>query len=195
MSNFAFLPEQFRSIADSARKAEGHAVGDPRAACFYARLTLEAIVHWLYQHDGSLTRPYENSLGALLHAPCLKNLLPQAVFQKARLIQQMGNHAVHDRRSVPPAAAMQMVKELHHICYWLVRSYAPQASRDGASWRDDRVPQPVSDAVVPLAELEALEARLAKRTPSGAGAERGRAGSPPRGSSAVKRDPGVLSGC
>jgi hypothetical protein len=33
MSNFAFLPAQFRTIADSAIKAESHILGDPRAAC------------------------------------------------------------------------------------------------------------------------------------------------------------------
>ena len=32
MSNFAFLPADFRAIAESARKAESHIMGDPRAA-------------------------------------------------------------------------------------------------------------------------------------------------------------------
>lgn len=34
MSNFAFLPETFRDIAESAKRAKGHIMGDPRAACF-----------------------------------------------------------------------------------------------------------------------------------------------------------------
>lgn len=34
MSNFVFLPETFRDIAESAKRAEGHIMGDPRAACF-----------------------------------------------------------------------------------------------------------------------------------------------------------------
>ena len=56
MSNFAFLPSEFRAIAESASKAEGYIQGDPRAACFHARFTLEAVVHWLYRHDASLLR-------------------------------------------------------------------------------------------------------------------------------------------
>ena len=36
MSNFAFMPTSLRAITDSARKAEGHIMGDPRAACFHA---------------------------------------------------------------------------------------------------------------------------------------------------------------
>ncbi|WP_323684747.1 DUF4145 domain-containing protein [Lamprobacter sp.] len=66
MSNFAFLPSEFRDIQASATQAEGHIWGDPRAACFHARFTLEAIVHWLYRHDRDLQPPDDNNLGALL---------------------------------------------------------------------------------------------------------------------------------
>lgn len=31
MSNFAFLPDMFSTIAESARRAEGYTTGDPRA--------------------------------------------------------------------------------------------------------------------------------------------------------------------
>lgn len=165
MSNFAFLPPEFRAIAESATRSEGHIMGDPRAACFHARFTLEAVVHWLYRHDTSLTMPYDQSLGALLHEPSFQNLLTDTIFQKARVIQKVGNQAVHNPRPIRQYDALQAVKELHHICYWLVRTYAPDASRDGAAWRDDRVPPAVSDAsVVPRKELEALEQQLAEQS-------------------------------
>jgi len=80
MTNFAFLPTEFHTIAEAAAQAERHIHGDPRAACFHARFTLEAVVHWLYRHDASLRLPYDQGLGALLHEPCFQNLLPQAVF-------------------------------------------------------------------------------------------------------------------
>ena len=98
MSNFAFLPKEFNPISEAAATAEGHIMGDPRAACFHARFTLEAVVHWLYRHDNSLRMPYDRSLGALLHEPTFQNLLPEAVFQKARVIQKVGNQAVHNPR-------------------------------------------------------------------------------------------------
>ena len=167
MTNFAFLPDQFSPIAESAVRAEGHITSDPRAACFHARFTLEAIVHWLYRHDDGLRKPYDNSLGALLHEPTFQNLLPQAVFHKARVIQKVGNQAVHNPRPIQENDARQAVKELHHICYWLVRTYAPEASREGAGWRDERVPQPIeTESVVPRKELEALEARLVEQNES-----------------------------
>ena len=31
-TNFAFLPPEFRTVAESAARAEGHIMGDPRAA-------------------------------------------------------------------------------------------------------------------------------------------------------------------
>jgi len=164
MSNFAFLPTEFRSIAESATKAESHIMGDPRAACFHARFTLETIVHWLYRHDTGLRMPYDQSLGALLHEPCFQNLLPEAVFQKARVIQKVGNQAVHNSRPVSQYDALQAVKELHHLCYWLIRTYAPDASREGAAWRDKRVPTAVSGAeVIPRKQLEELEKQLADK--------------------------------
>ena len=164
MSNFAFLSADFRTIAESATRAEGHVMGDPRAACFHARFALEAIVHRLYRHDAELRMPYDRNLGALLHAPDFQNLLPEAVFQKARLIQKLGNQAVHEPRPIRQFDALQVVKELHHVCYWLTRTYKPTASREGAAWKDERVPQPpAAGEVVPRRELEALEARLAEQ--------------------------------
>jgi type I restriction enzyme R subunit len=161
MSNFAFLPPAFKDLAEASRKAEEHIMGDPRAACFHARFALEAAVRWLYRYDTSLRMPYDSSLGAMIHDPGFRNLLPEAVFQKARIIQQVGNQAVHEQKPIRQYDAMQVVKELHHLCYWLTRTYAPDASREGAAWSDARVPRPLtSAAVVPRKDLEALEKQL-----------------------------------
>ena len=164
MSNFAFLPPEFHAIAEAARQAESQINGDPRAACFHARFTLEAVVHWLYRYERTLRMPYDRNLGALLHEPSLQNLLPEAVFQKARVIQKVGNQAVHEARPLSQSDALQVVKELHHICYWLVRTYTPKVSRAGAGWQDERVPAALDHAeVVPRRELEALEQQLAEQ--------------------------------
>jgi type I restriction enzyme, R subunit len=163
-SNFDFLPDEFAPIADSARKAEQHILGDPRAACFHARFALEAAVHWLYRHDPALRTPYDQRLGALLHEPSFQNLAPEAIFHKARLIWKIGNQAVHHPRPVRQYDAQRAVQELHHICYWLTRAYTPHAPRDGAAWSDERIPRPVSWAeVVPRQQLEAMAQQLADK--------------------------------
>ncbi len=160
-SNFTFLPPAFKDLAEASRKAEEQIMGDSRAACFHARFALEAAVRWLYRYDTSLRMPYDTTLGAMIHDPGFRNLLPEAVFQKARVIQQVGNQAVHESRPIRQYDALQVVKELHHLCYWLTRTYAPETSREGAAWSDARVPQQLDSAtVVPRKELEALEKQL-----------------------------------
>lgn len=182
MTNFAFLPSQFRTIAESATRAEGYINSDPRTACFHARFALEALVHWLYRHERLLHMPYDNKLSALLHEPSFQNLVPQALFHKAKLIKNIGNEAVHNPRPIHQKDALQAVKELHHICYWLTRTYTPDAPRNGAAWNDDRIagfgsaqpaPSPSSneaerslseaEGTVPRQELEALEEKLAQQ--------------------------------
>ena len=145
--------------------AEGHILADPRAACFHARFALESLVHWLYRHDTSLHMPYDRSLGALLHEPSFQNLVPQVAFQKARVIQRQGNRAVHEQRPVRPHDAMQVVKELHHLCYWVARTYFPDTVLQSVAFDKKLVPQPLNpDKVVPRQELEELEFRLAKQS-------------------------------
>ncbi len=164
MSNFNFMPAVFEAVAQAATRAESHIMGDPRAACFHARFTLESIVHWMYRHDAGLRMPYDQSLGALLHDPGFQNLLPEAVFQKARVIQKVGNQAVHSGRPIRQYDALQVVKELHHVCHWLVRTYTPAAAAQETAWSDQRVPPaPAAGEVVPRKELEALEKKLAEQ--------------------------------
>ncbi len=162
MSNFGFLPSELRDVAASAGRAELQIIGDPRAACFHARFALEAVVHWLYRHDEGLTMPYDDSLGALLHEPSFQNLLPPAVFQKAKVIHRQGNQAVHCARTVRQYDAMQVVKELYHLCYWVTHSYFPKAAAAAGAWREELVPKPIDGSrVVARSELERLEKQLA----------------------------------
>jgi type I restriction enzyme, R subunit len=164
MSNFAFLPDRFSAIGEAARRAEGHVYGDPRAACFHARFGLEAMVHWLYRHDPALRMPYDQKLGALIHEPSFQNLLPPPLFHKARLVLKVGNLAVHQQRKIHQSEALQSVKDLHFLCYWLVRTYAPEVSRAGAAFSDERVPRPIKpEEVVSRSKLEVLEKQLAEQ--------------------------------
>ncbi len=164
MSNFDYIQKEFPEIAEAARKAEGHITGDPRAACFHTRFALEAAVHWLYRHDNSLRMPYDRNLGALIYEPTFQNLLPEAVLQKAIVIQKVGNQAVHSQRPVREYDAMQVVKELHHICHWMVHTYRPELRKRGAPWNQSLVPRPVSEKeMVSRQKLEDLESELAKK--------------------------------
>ena len=116
-SNFRFLTETWPHLYKAASRAESLVMGDPRGACFYARRALELAVRWLYEHDGSLKLPYDDSLSALLHEPTFRNGIGPARFAKSRLIKDIGNQAVHSNKPIRQYDALYAVRELFHITF------------------------------------------------------------------------------
>lgn len=127
MSQFEFLGAEFDDLLDTAKRAELAARSDPRGACFYARLTLEIALKRLYRSDPALRKPYDDNLSALIAEPSLTTLAGPAIVAKARFIKDNGNRAVHDLRTVSEGTAVAVVKELHHVCYWIARTYGKGA--------------------------------------------------------------------
>ncbi|MFZ5835088.1 MAG: DEAD/DEAH box helicase family protein [Pseudomonadota bacterium] len=124
MSQFAFLQAEFPDVHKHAAKAEALALSDPRSACFYTRLAMEVAVKWMYAHDRTLRSPYETTLSALIHEPTFRKLLGDGLVTKAKLIKDLGNAAAHETKPVTPARAVTALRELFHIVYWLMRTYA-----------------------------------------------------------------------
>jgi len=100
MSNFHSLATEWPEVLEPAAKAEGLAYSDPRAACFYTRRALEMEMAWPYKHDAALQLPYQDSLTALLHEPTFRNTAGEEIFSKAKIIKDLGNHAVHSKRDI-----------------------------------------------------------------------------------------------
>ena len=121
---FAFLQAEWPAVHEAADKAASAVHPDARAACFYARRALELAVAWAYRHDSSLRLPYQDNLSALIHEPTFKVVTGDAVFSKARLINRLGNQAVHSHRPIQQADALVAVRELFHFAYWFARTYA-----------------------------------------------------------------------
>lgn len=128
-SNFGFLLGEWPELAQQARRAEQFARVDPRASVFYARYTIERIVEWLYQIEHGLQMPYKNDLNALLNDPSFKNLVGGTIGNKLTLIRKAGNNAVHNSVSPTVQGAELVLRELHHVCYWLARNYAKTGSQ------------------------------------------------------------------
>src|SRR5262245_47069510 len=164
MSQFAFLEREWADVFESALKAEAAVQADPRTACFYARRALELAVGWGYKHDAALRVPYQDNLSALIHDPSFKQAAGEAVFSKARVVNTLGNRAVHSHRPVPEADALAAVRELFHVAYWFARTYgrvgrpAPGLAFDPAA-----LPRPAQAAKQTAEQLQALEARLRER--------------------------------
>lgn len=133
MSQFAFLSADFPALFEHARKAEVAALSDPRGACFWARLTLETALKWLYESEPALRKPYGRELAALIAEPSLTALTGPAITTKARYIKDQGNRAAHDSgRPLSAQDATGAVKELFEVCYWIARTYAKSARPDPA---------------------------------------------------------------
>ena len=123
MSNFSFLQQEYSSLYPSAKRSEELALTDPRGSCFYSRLTLEHAVEWLYEHDQSLRRPYDNNLGAMIHESTFYQLLPPPLFAKVKAIQRAGNQAAHSTKDIRPTESQRICQELFHVLYWIARTY------------------------------------------------------------------------
>jgi type I restriction enzyme R subunit len=142
MSNFTFLKSEWPDLQESAAKVESLARTDARSCCFYARRTLELAIHWLYEHDPELTKPYDDNLSALIYEPTFKQNLTNDLFLKVKTIKEIGNLAVHSRRPVTERDALRATKELFHFLYWLARMYTRHSPSQYKSidWNEQLVP-------------------------------------------------------
>jgi type I restriction enzyme, R subunit len=163
MSNFKFLKVEWAELYESAAKVESLARTDARAACFYARRTMELAVEWLYQNDSSLKRPYDNNLSALIYEPTFKSNLSSDLFLKLRTIKEIGNLS---HKPVTEQDALRATKELFHFLYWLARTYTRQAPAQYTALTFDETsvpPRQVSVPVQTVEQLRQLEDDLKKR--------------------------------
>lgn len=164
MSQFAFLRAEWPDLYDAASKAEALAYPDARTACFYARRGLELLVHWLYKHDAALKLPYQDNLSALIHEPTFKTTVGVAVFNKAVLINRLGNQAVHGNRPVQQFDAMTAVRELFHVTYWLAHTYARGVKPPpGLAFDPNALPKTTPLPKQTIEQLQRLETELRER--------------------------------
>ena len=164
MSQFAFLQREWSAVFDAAAKAEAAVNSDPRTACFYARRALELSVAWAFKYDSSLQLPYQDNLSALIHEPSFKQTAGEAVFSKARVINSLGNRAVHGHRGIPTDDAVVAVRELFHVTYWLARTYGRVGRpAPGLGFSAAALPKATSASSQTAEQLQRLEAALRER--------------------------------
>ena len=164
MSNFAFLRAQWADVFEAAGRAEVGVYADSRTACFYARRALELAVAWVYKFDPALKLPYQDNLSALIHEPTFKQAAGEAVFSKARVINTLGNRAVHGHRAIPSDDALMAVRELFHFCFWLGRTYGRiERPAPGLVFDASKIPKPAPAPKQTAEQLQQLEAALRER--------------------------------
>jgi type I restriction enzyme R subunit len=160
---FGFLEREWPEIHQAAAQAAATAYPDPRTACIHARRALELAVTWAFRVDRSLRLPYDDKLSALIHEPTFKRAAGEAVFGKARLINSIGNGAVHNR-PVYERDSLTAVRELFHVAYWFARTYA-RGARPAPALAFDPAALPRTSPVPKqtLEQLQKLVRELAER--------------------------------
>ncbi|MDX8551815.1 DEAD/DEAH box helicase family protein [Methanospirillum sp. J.3.6.1-F.2.7.3] len=167
MTQFAFLQHEWPDVFEATSKAEGSVRSDPRTACFYTRRALELLVSWAYKHDATLKLPYQDNLSALIHDPSFKKTAGEAVFNKARVINKLGNQAVHSHHQVSESDSLVAIRELFHLTYWFARTYARgERPSPALTFHSTLLPEPISGIEQNAEQLQALELRLKERDES-----------------------------
>src|SRR4051812_8769643 len=124
MGNFDFLKAvAWPEIHDDCAKAESYAISDPRSACFYSRRSAEQLVDFLYDIM-ALPVPYKTDLAAKVNDTGFQSKVGMGINQKLNLVRKLGNFAVHDTKHIPPRAALDSLKELHHVMLWAAFRYS-----------------------------------------------------------------------
>ncbi|ROR92595.1 DEAD/DEAH box helicase family protein [Nocardioides aurantiacus] len=154
MANFDFIKAEWpQTYADCAR-AEGYLASDPRTACIYARRAAEQLVGLIYDVD-ALPVPYKDDLSARINEAAFRNKVGSGIGAKLNLIRKLGNRAVHYVQPIPPRAAVDVLRELHHVVVWTAFRY----STDPAAVPTGTVFDPTvagSNAPLTRAEVAAL---------------------------------------
>lgn len=121
-TNFHFLQNEWPIIFDECRDAEKQCLTNPRYAAILSRSALEKIVHWLYENDCELTRPYDVSLSSLIHEQSFRDNLSPQLFREINIIRKVGNLGAHGEK-VAKDESLAAVKCLHSFSAFLAKYY------------------------------------------------------------------------
>ena len=86
------------------------------------------------------------------------------MFSKARVINTLGNRAVHSHRAVPQADALAALRELFHVAYWFARTYArAERPTSGLAFDPAALSPPAATGKQTAEQLRTFEERLRER--------------------------------
>jgi type I restriction enzyme R subunit len=157
---FAFLG-QFDFMADHVSMAERQALPDPRGAAVHARLAVEAMVRWLYDHDAELRYPYDSHLAALTAEPTFHKLAGTMIRTKIDLVRKIGNRAAHPGQFAP-SQAVSSLRELFHIGIWFASRYSDDPPPADLTFSADRLPRGDDGEKTSADEAQRLEEEAEK---------------------------------
>lgn len=106
--------------------------------------------------------PYDRTLSARIHEASFRRLVGEKLVAKARIVKDFGNTAVHEAKPVSANIAATALRELFHLSYWLVRTYAKGAPPPAdLTFVPDALPFTANLPALSLKKLQAAAAQLA----------------------------------
>ncbi len=163
-TNFDFVPAEWGDTRADAIRAESYGGTDPRSCVFYARRVLEQLVIRIFDLE-RLPVPYKSDLAARLGDAGFQGAVGADVAAKATIIRRLGNVAVHETRTVTPAAATNALRHLHDVLKWAAYTYssAPELVPTAAAYDPSLIPTAAGSGGQPplsAGELNQLLARF-----------------------------------
>jgi len=115
MTNFDFLTSdpQFDTFSSVAVSAERILHIDPAACVINCRRAMEFAVKWMYSVDDSLTMPFDDRLAALMDSEDFRDLVPEDVWKRMKLIRILGNNAAHTGKKITLEQAKLCLENLY----------------------------------------------------------------------------------
>lgn len=149
MTNFDFLKNdpQFDSFADVAVSAEKILNIDVEASVLNCRRAMEFAVKWMYSVDGSLVRPYQDTLVSLINAEEFRNIVDPDLWKRMDFIRKLGNRAAHNGKKISMDQAKLCLENLYYFLDFVAYCY-------GSRYEETKFDPSLFDQVTPSAESQ-----------------------------------------
>ncbi len=149
MTNFDFLKNdpQFDSFADVAVSAEKILNIDVEASVLNCRRAMEFAVKWMYSVDGSLVRPYQDTLVSLMNAEEFRNIVDPDLWKRMDFIRKLGNRAAHNGKKISMDQAKLCLENLYYFLDFVAYCY-------GSCYEETKFDPSLFDQVISSAESQ-----------------------------------------
>ena len=148
MTNFDFLKNdpQFDSFADAV-SAEKILNIDVEASVLNCRRAMEFAVKWMYSVDGSLVRPYQDTLVSLMNAEEFRNIVDPDLWKRMDFIRKLGNRAAHNGKKISMDQAKLCLENLYYFLDFVAYCY-------GSCYEETKFDPSLFDQVISSAESQ-----------------------------------------
>ncbi|WP_127844561.1 DEAD/DEAH box helicase family protein [Psychroflexus aestuariivivens] len=160
-SNFSFLASTFQELYNLAHTAEEKARYESRTSLFYARMSLEMAINWMYSNDHELEKPYDTSLFNLMQQPEFKAQFNQQLYSDLHIVRKLGNLASHNK-PVNEADALTVIEKLFLFLKWFGKAYSDREISIAKAFDWEIIPNK-EETKISKRQLENLQNKLEKQ--------------------------------